>query len=466
MKQIIGVLTLFLFAIQAQGQCDSWVGKANKEEIMEWHTIYRGALKSKDYKFAEEHWLKVFEAAPTADGKRDTHYKDGIKIYKKKYKTEKDAAKKKEYADKIIALYDQAIACYQAKAIKPKCSSDACIAARVGKTKGDKGYDIYYTLADKKGAFEHLLASLKEASKSLHYKIITPLSFGTVERYKEGEIDGKEARAINEMMAESVDAKIAKGGKFKDKWVSAKENIQKAFAGIEHEIFDCAYYVKKLKPAYTADPDNPEVLKITYAYLKQVECDEDEPFYKEVSDKWAKYAAERNAQLQAEFDAKNPSKAAKNLYDKGKFQEAIDKYREAISQSDDDYKKATYLFSVASIQFRKLQQYSQARKTALEAASLRKDWGRPYLLIGDMYAKSSRSCGDDWNQRLAVLAALAKYNYAKSVDSEVADEANRKIGIYYKSKPMQDEGFMRGFKKGQKVKVGCWIGETVTISYQ
>ena len=121
---------------------------------------------------------------------------------------------------------------------------------------------------------------------------------------------------------------------------------------------------------------------------------------------------------------------------------------------------------MASIQFRKLSQYSDARRSALKAAELREGWGRPYLLIGDMYAKSSRKCGDDWNQRLAVLAAIEKYRYAKNVDSSVTDEANNKIGIYSKSKPTQDMGFMRGKKEGDALTVSCWIGETVRLDYQ
>jgi len=131
----------------------------------------------------------------------------------------------------------------------------------------------------------------------------------------------------------------------------------------------------------------------------------------------------------------------------------------------DNEKKANYTFSVASILFRKQKKYGEARKAALEAASLKPNWGRPYLLIGDMYASSSRSCGDAWNQRLAALAAIDKYSKAKSVDPSVAEDANKKIGIYNKSKPTQDEGFMRGFKEGQSLKVGCWIGETVRLRY-
>ncbi|NNF33858.1 MAG: hypothetical protein HKN68_07100, partial [Saprospiraceae bacterium] len=181
--------------------------------------------------------------------------------------------------------------------------------------------------------------------------------------------------------------------------------------------------------------------------------------------KWKAYAAEENARRQAEFEANNPNVMAKKLYDEGDFTGAVNKYKEAIANEEDPEKKATYLFSMASIQFRKLDQYSSARQSAREAASLKEGWGRPYMLIGDMYGRTARSCGDSWNQRLAILAAMDKYSYAKSIDPEVAEEANKRLGTYRSSMPSQDEGFMRGIKSGQTVKVGCWIGETVRVRY-
>jgi tetratricopeptide (TPR) repeat protein len=186
----------------------------------------------------------------------------------------------------------------------------------------------------------------------------------------------------------------------------------------------------------------------------------------EVDSKWKKYAEEENARLRAEFEAKNPSVAAKRLYDEGNYEEAIEKYDLAISEEEDDEKKASYLFSKASIQFRKLKQYSTARSTAYQAAKLKPDWGRPYMLIGDMYATSARNCGDDWNQRMAILAAIDKYAYARSIDAEVADEANKKIGRYQASKPELSEGHMRGVKEGETQTVSCWISEKVKVSFK
>ena len=87
------------------------------------------------------------------------------------------------------------------------------------------------------------------------------------------------------------------------------------------------------------------------------------------------------------------------------------------------------------------------------------------MLIGDMYATSSRNCGDAWNQRLAVLAAIDKYARAKAVDEDFAREASSRIAKYSTSRPEKGDAFMRGFTNGSQVKVGCWINETVTLNF-
>ena len=137
----------------------------------------------------------------------------------------------------------------------------------------------------------------------------------------------------------------------------------------------------------------------------------------EVEGKYKAWATAENAAKQAEFEANNPSIMAKKLYDEGDFDGAIEKYDEAITNEVDAEKKAGYLFSKASILFRKQKKYAAARSAAREAAKLKPNWGRPFMLIGDMYGSSARGCGDSWNQRLAILAAMDKYRYAKSIDS-------------------------------------------------
>jgi hypothetical protein len=81
-----------------------------------------------------------------------------------------------------------------------------------------------------------------------------------------------------------------------------------------------------------------------------------------------------------------------------------------------------------------------------------------------MYASTSNSCGSDaFDASLAVLAAIDKYAYAKSIDGDVAGEANSKINRYSQYYPAKEEAFMRKLNEGSSMTVPCWIGETVRL---
>lgn len=463
----LSVLAIMLVAGNLYAQCETWEGSPKKEDAENAHTIYRQALKTNDFGLAMENWMIAYDIAPAADGKRDFHYTDGIKLYVNKWKTESDATKKKEYVDMILKLQDQAIECLRSGAIKLKCDGqEDCYTKRIGYLQGRLAYDLFYTLnTPYSKTLPQLEGAVKNSGNDAEYIVFAPYANIVVHNFEKELMTKDEARAVYETLNAIADHNIAKNDNLSASYEQAKTAMNGTFAKIERDIFDCDFFKNKLRPEYDAEPDNPEVIKKVLAILKGQGCESGDPFYDELDTKWKKYAAEENARIQAEFEQNNPAVAAKRLYDDGDYQGAANKYREAIDAETDPEKKASYLFSLASIQFRKLKEYGTARQTAREAAKLKPNWGRPFMLIGDMYGSSARNCGDSWNQRLAILAAMDKYSYAKSIDPEVAQEANERLSKYRSSMPVQDEGFMRGVKAGQKAKVGCWIGETVTVRF-
>jgi hypothetical protein len=276
----------------------------------------------------------------------------------------------------------------------------------------------------------------------------------------------EKAVEVYKQLNDIAEYNIANNETYSEGYQQAKAAMDWAIRDIEKEIFDCEFFKDKYLPEYEENKDDPEVLQRVLALLKEQNCDPNDPVVKMLDAEWKAHAAEYNAKVRAEYEANNPAAAAKRAYDEGKFSEAISKYRTAIQEETDNDKKAGYLFAIASIEFRKLNLYSQARSTALSAAKLKPNWGRPYMLIGDMYGKTARSCGDAWNQRLAILAAMDKYSYAKSLDAGVAEEANERLSAYYGSMPDKSEAFMRGLNEGSTVSVGCWIGETVRLRFK
>ncbi len=460
MKTLLKTLNIFaLFSITffsaqtATAQCEGWMNNPKMEEAETAHTLYRGDIKMEKYDEAFENWLTAYTIAPAADGKRPFHYSDGRKIYMHKHKAETDAAKKKEYAEIIMRLYDEQIACY----------GDDFKAGNTAMLTGRKAYDMFYYLNI---PYSKTYAALQEAVKlggdDSEYVILDPYARVAVNLFSNDKIDKDEARSVYDLLLGIADKNIAKAGKYAEQYKAGKENVLAQFRTIEQNIFDCAYFKEKHKGEYDANP-TPQTAKALFQKLNGFGCTSEDPFMAKLKAAYASYAKEENAKRQAEFDANNPAFIANKLYKSGDYAGAIAKYQEAAASETDTYKQASIYYSMASIEFRKNKKYSKAREHARKAAQLRPDWGKPYMLIGDMYATSSSSCGDSWNQRLAVLAALAKYQKAKALEPDLQGISG-KVSKYLGYRPDKETAFMRGKKSGDRDKVGCWIGETVTIS--
>lgn len=456
-------------ATMASGQCANWVGSDQEGAATDAHSIYRSALKTEDFATAFESWKVAYEIAPAADGKRDYHMTDGAKIYLHKFQNAASDDEKKEFSGKVVELYDQAVECYRAKSISlTKCGdSEECINNRISYLRGRQGYDMYYTLnAPYSSNFEVLQEAVKLGGNNVEYIVFDPLAKIAVYQFQKEKLTKEQALSVYETLQTIAEHNIENnsefGSYFEQAWSAAKAH----YSVVEKEIFDCEFFKGKMKPEYDADPDNKDVIKKVLARLKAQGCDESDPFVQELDGKWKKYAQAANAAMLEEDKQSNPAKYAKKLRQEGDFTGAVTYYQKAISIEGDNVKKASYLLSVAKIQYSKFDKYSDARNNAREAAKLRPGWGEPYITIGDMYGATARSCGDDWAQRLAIIAAMEKYEYAKSIDPESAEVAQSRLGKYYASLPEKQEGFMRKVSSGQSVKVPCWIGETVKVRFK
>jgi hypothetical protein len=428
-------------------QCENWNNSPKKSEAEDAHVLYRGLLKDQNFDAAFPLWQKAYEIAPAADGLRSFHYADGVEIHLSKFKNETDELKKKAYYTRILSLYDQWVNCY------PKEAAFA---------RGRQAYNMFYFLgADYPSISPVLKEALEKGGTNSEYIFFDPYAHVVVQQFENKQVSADEARQVYNKLVAAADYNIANNKSLSAYYQQAKDAMLATFSLIERKIFDCNYFKAKYIPIYKADPDNREVYRDVYKQLVLGGCDKSDPTVYEI------YLKDSLATME-EYKTTNPGFFANELYKMGKYNDAIEKYREAISQETDKEKLANFYFAIASIEFRKFDRYSSARSNALTAAKMKPNWGQPYLLIGDMYAASSSSCGKDaFEKGLAVLAALDKYAYAKSVDSdnEIQSEANTKIAKYSQYKPDKGEAHMMGIKEGEARTVPCWIGETVKLRF-
>ena len=456
LKLTLIAMLAFAVVMPAFSQCETWLNKPNIDQIEEAHVLYRDFVKVKDYEHALVHWKIAYENAPAADGERSSHYVDGRTIYLDMFKNETDEAKKKEYYNIIIKLFDEHAECYpNEKALNL----------------GLKVYEMFYNMhapyADNLKACE---VAVEAGGDNTSYAVFVPYASIAVYNFKNGVMEAEQARNIYLQLNEIADKKIAEGGEMAAYYEQGKGAANGVYAEIEGDIFDCEYFKKKLEPDYRKDPNDTEMLQYIYSKLTKQGCDESDPFVAEVKKNYEKIMTDINADRLEKFYSENPGEYGIQLFKEGRHDEALAKFKAGIEMEEagvkDSEKLANYYFYLASVEFRQKGLYNDARTHARKAAKLKGGWGRPYMLIGDMYAKASRSCGKDaFDAQLAILAAMDKYSYAKSIDSSVAAEARKKINGYSAHKPKSEDAFMRKVKEGDKMTVPCWIGETVTVRF-
>lgn len=140
-------------------------------------------------------------------------------------------------------------------------------------------------------------------------------------------------------------------------------------------------------------------------------------------------------------------------------------YTEAIEQEEDLRRKANSYMGLAYVN-QKMGSLSSAKSNCLKAGQLRKNWGSPYLYLATLYAEAAGTCGANAVEKNAVYwAAINKLSYARSIDPNVATKAAKLISAYSQQIPDKGISFQLGYKEGDKISIGCWVNETVSVKF-
>ena len=150
-------------------------------------------------------------------------------------------------------------------------------------------------------------------------------------------------------------------------------------------------------------------------------------------------------------------------FQKKNYDKAISFFNEAISLYTTNEEKAQPYYFIATIESVR-NQYSAARTHALEAARCNPKFGRPYILIGDMYRNSFNQFTNGGEGVIAgavYWVAADKYNKAQAVDPSLANECAKKRAALpaVSGKTLVENNL----QPGQTYHVGGWINENTTI---
>ncbi len=429
--------------------------QAGQQECTIKYNLFKGDYQSKKYDEAYKNWIWLLDNCPDLS---INIYKLGDKIAEVRYEkaTDKDAA-----YQLVKRVYEQRLK-YYPKDNPAKAHSDYAaflIENKIGTddehfTILQKAYELDPVQMGVKNIYRYFQGVvdrnkdsnpqlvfdtydnvLESVDKTLAYyaKKLKPL----LDKQENGqELDKKEKRYLNAytvnskalgLVEDGLDAKIAE--------LSTCERLVPLYTrDFEESKSDAKWLTRAVSRMYNKDcTDDPLYEKLVGALVKASPSPETSVFYAGV------------------------------LYKKGKINEAMEYYKQAVDQEPDNLKKAKNLLKIAQL-FSKKGQKSQARNYANQALKFNPNLGSAYLLISSLYASSANSCGSNvFEKRMVYVAALNKARRAASVDPSIESRAGKFIASYRSNIPTKKDVFTAGVTPGSSYTVRCWIGETVRV---
>ncbi|MDE6348196.1 MAG: hypothetical protein K2L60_06020 [Bacteroides sp.] len=228
-----------------------------------------------------------------------------------------------------------------------------------------------------------------------------------------------------------------------------KDNLVAMF--IQSGVADCESLQNIYGPKVEENKSDSTFLKKALNILKLMKCNESEVYFK---------ASEYMYQIDPTADA--AVGVAYMYYKKADYENAVKYFDEALEKETDDSKKAemAYVTAAALMQAKKL---SQAKAYCYKAIGFKENYGEPYILLAQLYGSNPSWHDEPAMNKCTYFLVLDKLQKAKAVDASVTERANELIGTYSRHTPQAKDLFMLGYKAGDRITIGGWIGESTTI---
>jgi len=401
-------------------------------------SLYQEYYSQGNRQLAFEPWREVFLNCPQAS---PNTFIRGVVLIKMKYAAETDPLRRDAWVDTLMMLYDQRIVYF---GHTPQ--------SREGLVLGRKAVDLFQLRQNNiMDIYQITKRSIELEGNASQADVILIYFQSLVRMVEAGLLTTDEILLAYDQVMEIIDHNLINNPADNHLFEPAKTNIDLMF----EPFASCENIVKLFTPRYKNTPENIELLEKITSMLNKSGCNDSELFYKATLSLHRLKPTAQSAFLMGRME-----NSAQN------YREAISFFEQAVSLYTSNSDKFTALMLMADITFRQLRQFSQARAYALKAAEVAPDNGRPYILIGEMYAASASQCGDnDLTKTVAYWAAVDKFNQARNIDQEdlVKERATQLINTYSQYFPSREVTFFYGLTDGDSYTVGCWINETTRV---
>jgi len=469
MKRILFVLGAVLMTVGVNAQSKWGETAADSVTCYESYNIFGSYYQSKNYLDAFDSWVKVYEICP---GAKKATYIYGPKIVETKIKATEDAAQKQEYVDLLVELYDKRLKYFPGKE-GYVLSEKASKYIKYNKDSVERAAELFeqaYAVAGNDMNASQLNAyfltniRLFNITKDVdelflvYNRAIEALEYNSTEG--SNQVSMLSAKADSVELSAKEQKLLARSKKSVENFDKVQSNIEKALS----PLLTC----EKLAVIYNEEKfeehkDDTDWLKRAAKMLQKEREGEDGEMTSCTDNPVFLLIAERLYELEPSAGAARSM--AKLGVRKNDWAMAKRYYKEAIEQEEDLRKTADDYMGLAYVN-NKMGALSAAKSNCLKAGQLRKEWGNPYLYLATIYADAAGTCGSNAVEKNAVYwAAINKLNYARSIDPSIASKAQKLINAYSAAVPDKGVAFQLGFKEGDKIDIGCWINETVSVKF-
>lgn len=433
------------------------------EECMTKLSIFHEYVKAKNYDAAYEPWMAVRNKCPKFNS---AIYVDGEKILEDKIKKAADADKK-ALIDDLLLLWEQRAEHFSSKTPKGEYAAQACQLmydnkALLNKTTEElyECFDAAYkldkaTFTNPKSLYTYfsLMVDLFDAGKKPAKDLFN--KYDDIVEKVEGEVENYSVK-LNKLI-EKEDAGTAltkREGQYKRFYESYLKAYDQISSGIDEKMgtrSNCENLIPLYQRDFEENKNNAVWLKRAVSRMFNKECTDD-PLY---------------IKLVKAYDAEAPSADTKYfvaglLLKDGNENEAISYFNQSFDLETDTFKKSKLAYRIGLI-LKKKGRYGQARGYFNNALKLNPSNGRPHLAIAAMYASSANSCGDStFNKRAVYWLAEYEARKAARVDPTLSKASSQSAANYKAKAPSKSDIFSAG-NSGQVIKIGCWIGSSVTV---
>ena len=435
MKKILFACSLAIMALAASAQnlkgtsVNDRIGHGQDSiDVLGSLSLYQEAYKRQSYVEAVEPWEFVFEKAPLSQVRI---YKEGAYMFEQLIQKETDAAKKQEYFDKLMKIYDQRLKYMEqlnSFSSEKDQSSKGGITCR-------KAYDSYFFNPNPNVEKSYALfkEGINDTGNDTEGFVLYGFMILSDARYK---FDNEKYREdyINDylLVTDICGRLLQQANEYETQVIPADPNSEDSTKWVEQVILDPT--AEKIIANYQPPYDQAEELFVNSG---AADCEALDKIYrpKVEANKTDNNYLTGVLKVLSSFDC-----------DKSDLTNGTIKYfDEAISMLNDNASKAKYAYIVAALLYKK-GNTSGCLNYINKTLQYNPANGGAYLLKASIVARSGSH--KDIMATAPYCLAIDICNKAKSVDPSCAGRANRAIANYTANLFPKSEGFMAGIKAG------------------